>query len=85
MSGCAYPLSYTRDTSKKVGGVFHTLGKKVRERFSRFSKPLDHLGGVSPEEHVVSKPHLPVIDENQDLEDPPKPGTSLEDMVIHVG
>ena len=49
---------------------------KVRGRFGRFSKPLDHLGGVNPEEF---------INVTEIIENPSKMGTTLEDMDIFIG
>jgi hypothetical protein len=90
MSNCAYPLSYTRDTSKKEGGIFHALGKKVRERFSRTPKPVDHLGGLSPEERLPSRVdrvcfNHPLYNEDKDLEILPKTGSTHEYMEVHIG
>lgn len=75
----AYSLSYTQEFSEKATGVFHTLGEKVRSRFSRTLKPTDHLGGLNPEER------LPLIDNiERDLENWPKKGTTFEDLDICV-
>ncbi|MCE3230529.1 MAG: hypothetical protein K0R76_1382 [Alphaproteobacteria bacterium] len=90
MARHAYPSSYTRDAPHKEGGIFHALGKKIRQRFSRFPKPIDHLGGINPEACLPpSVQHMrfnhPCIDENKDLEPWPKAGTSHEDMEICIG
>lgn len=85
MHGRAYPLSYSRNTSQQTGEIFHALGRKVRERFSRDPKPLDHLGGATPEDHAHLKDPLLLQDIDQDLEIWPKDGTTLEDMKISVG
>lgn len=90
MPTCAYPLPYTRDASPKAEGAFRTLGKKVRERFSRAFKPIDHLGGLNPEERLLVRVdnvrfNRPLYDEDKDLEIWPKTGSSHEDMEICIG
>lgn len=75
----AYSLSYTREFSEKATKVFHSLGDRVRSRFSRKSKPIDHLGGLNPEKR------LPFIgDLDRDLEKWPKVGNTFENMDIRV-
>ena len=85
MSGLAHQLYYTsRDVSQEGNGVLRTLKKKVRERFSRTSKPVDHLGGASPENHKVLKDHLDPLDYERDLEYWPKKGTTFEDTEVRI-
>src|SRR5271166_1349570 len=50
--------------------------RKVKGRFGRFSKPLDHLGGINPEER---------INVMQIVEELPRAGNTLEDMDIFIG
>ena len=77
--GWAYSLSYTREFSEKTTQVFHSLGDRVRSRFSRNSKPIDHLGGLDPEKRLL------VIDNiDREMEKWPKIGTTFEDMDVVV-
>lgn len=90
MFGYAYPMSYTHDTAQKSGGVFYRLGKRVRARFSRQSKPIDHIGGLTPEEMVPRVPDAvrlnhPRFDLDQDLGGWPKKGSTHEDMDVCIG
>ena len=86
MSALAHQLSYTsRDASQEDKSVLRTLKKKVRERFSRASKPVCHLGGASPENHKALKDHLDPLDYERDLEHWPKAGSTHEDMEIQIG
>ncbi|MBX9804880.1 MAG: hypothetical protein K2Y18_03900 [Alphaproteobacteria bacterium] len=86
MPALAHQLSYTsRDASQEDTGVLRTLKKKVRERFSRVSKPVGHLGGASPENHKALKDHLDPLDWERDLEYWPKKGSTHEDMEIQIG
>ncbi len=50
--------------------------RKVKGRFGRSSKPLDHLGGINPEER---------INVMQIVEELPETGSTLEDMDIFIG
>jgi hypothetical protein len=75
----AYSLSYTRGFSEKATKVFHSLGDRVRSRFSRNSKPIDHLGGLDPEKRL-----LLIDDIDRDLERWPKLGTTFENMDVGV-
>lgn len=85
MSTLAHQLSYTpRDASQEDKSVLRTLTKRVRERFSRVSKPVGHLGGASPENHKALKDHLDPLDYERDLEHWPKNGNTLEEMEIRV-
>lgn len=77
--GWAYSSSHKRDLSQKVAAVFHSLGNKVRARFSRDVKPIDHLGGVDPEKRL-----LLVNDIDRGLERWPKVGSTFEDMDVCV-
>jgi hypothetical protein len=70
--------------SQKVSMVFQNIGLFVRERFSRYSKPVDHMGGTSPEGRVLQYELLSVNDINRDMEIWPKVGTTFEDMDIIV-
>jgi hypothetical protein len=77
--GWAYSLSYTREFPEKTTKVFHSLGDRVRSRFSRNTKPIDHLGGLNPEKRLL------VIDNiDRELEKWPKLGTTFEDMDVVV-
>lgn len=78
-SGWAYSSSYKHELSQKVATVFRSLGPKVRARFSRDFKPIDHLGGLAPEERL-----LPVKDMERDLGQWPKTGSTFEDMDVCV-
>ena len=90
MGRCAYSLSYTHDTSEETGGVFHTLGKKVRGYFTRNLKPIDHVGGLNPDEHIPARVdymrfNSPRYHEDRDINTWPKSGTTHEDMEISIG
>lgn len=77
--GWAYSLSYTREFSERTTKVFHSLGDRVRGRFSRHSKPIDHLGGLNPEKRLL------IIDNiDRELEKWPKLGATFEDMDVVV-
>lgn len=77
--GRAYSLSYTREFSEKTTKVFYSLGDRARSRFSRNSKPIDHLGGLDPEKRLL------VIDNiDRELEKWPKLGTTFENMDVVV-
>ena len=78
-SGHAYSLSYTRQLSQKVATIFHSLGDRVRCRFSRVSKPIDHLGGLNPEARL-----LLIDSSDRDLENWPKTGSTFENMDTRV-
>ncbi len=75
----AYSLAYTRGFSEKATKVFHSLGDRVRSRFSRNSKPIDHLGGLDPEKRLLLSDDI-----DRALERSPKLGTTFEDMDISV-
>jgi len=86
----AYSLSYTRDTSEKTGGVFHTLGEKVRGSLTRNPKPIDHLGGSNPDERIPARVdqvrfNSPQYNPDRDINTWPKSGTTHEDMEIYIG
>jgi hypothetical protein len=90
MSACAYLLSYTHQISSETGGVFHSLGRKVRSRFTRSLKPTDHLGGLNPDELLLVrvdyvKFNSPQFDEDRDTNIWPKSGSTHEDMEISIG
>jgi len=86
----AYSLSYTHDTSQEIGSVFHTLRKKVRGCLTRNPKPIDHLGGLNPDEHIPLRVdyvrfNSPQYSEDRDINTWPKSGTTHEDMEICIG
>lgn len=90
MYGRAKLISHLHETSQEVGRAFHTLGIKVRERFSRSPKPIDHLGGQNPEERLPWRvDHVrfnsPLYDENQEINIWPREGTTHEDMDVFIG
>jgi len=77
-----YPSSDS--ISKNVHRVFQSLGLKARERFSRDYKPIDHLGGASPENRLPLHGFMTTNDFNRDLELWPKSGNTFEDMDILI-
>lgn len=68
----------------KITGVFRSLGYRIRERFARDFKPVDHLGGVSPIETRYLNCYMNDNEINRDLEDWPKSGSTFEDMDVMV-
>lgn len=81
MHGRAYSLFPTQETSSRVCGVFRSLKQRVRARFSRSPKPMDHLGGMNPEDSCLISDRKP----ENDLEYWPKLGSSIEEMEIRIG
>jgi hypothetical protein len=91
MRGCARLLSRTHNIAKKSGGVYRWLGKKIKERYSRQSKPTAHLGNKDFEERFPSRVdyvryHCPFNNEDRYINIwPQKDGTSHEDMEVGIG
>jgi hypothetical protein len=86
----AYSSSYTHDTSQETGGVFHALGEKVRGCLTRNSKPIDHLGGLNPDQRIPARVdnvrfNAPLYDPDRDINTWPKSGTTHKDMEICIG
>jgi hypothetical protein len=77
--GWAYSSSYKRELSQKAAAVFQSIGNKVRARFSRDFKPIDHLGGLDPEKRL-----LLIDDKDRELERWPKTGSTFENMDVCV-
>lgn len=91
MRGCDHLLSRTRNIAEKGGGVYRWLGKRVKERYSRQSKPTAHLGDRDFEEHFPSRVdyvryNCPFNNEDRDINIwPQKDGTSHEEMEVSIG
>jgi hypothetical protein len=77
------PPSFSK-LSQKVSMVFQGFGLFVRARFSRYDKPIDHMGGASPEQRIPFYEHQTINDINRDMEIWPKVGTTFEDMDIFI-
>jgi hypothetical protein len=68
----------------KITGIFRSLGYRIKERFARDYKPVDHLGGVSPIETKYLNSFTKENEINHDLEGWPKSGSTFENMDIIV-
>lgn len=86
MHGRAHLLHPNHEASSGVCRVFRSLERRVRARFSRTSKPMDHLGGINPEDH--GPPHFNLLPADRkperDLEHWPKIGTTLEEIEVRI-
>lgn len=79
MYGRAYPLCPNHEGASSFKKVFRGLGIKMKQRFTRVAKPIDHLGGISPEDRLLC------VDDQPILEKFPKSGSCVEDVDILVG
>jgi len=80
MYGRAYLIRPLHDTPESVARAYRVFKEKVRQRFSRESSPIYHLGGNSFDERLNTKNHP-----DCDLESHPKNTSTFEDTDIFIG
>jgi hypothetical protein len=96
MSVGAYSSGYTHHVSQREErGVLQALRKRVRARFSRASKPVNHMGDLDLEDRLPPRVYEGAYDgypdnENRDAdiwskEESTKQGSTHEYMEVSVG